>query len=215
MILPVWDGWLGRTLLSDSTKPLPEPIFTHHILSPVTSIGKHFTGVTSAINQSLQIYSSKIQFNSFSRGQWVKLLTLPGISYSRCFPWFRVNLLMFRNNGNWSPMSSHYPKCLFCILTESSPTLWPWAWFHKWLIVRKIHHHECRADSRLAPSQWETSLQSNAVSHWLGANLESALWVWPVPARTVVTVKKGTVKKKKKKDSGYSGRQRAPFTNMV
>ena len=34
-----------------------------------------------------------------------------------------------------------------------------------------------RADSRLAPSQWETSLQSNAVSHWLGANLESALYI--------------------------------------
>ena len=33
-----------------------------------------------------------------------------------------------------------------------------------------------RADSRLAPSQWETSLQSNAVSHLLGANLESALY---------------------------------------
>ena len=32
-----------------------------------------------------------------------------------------------------------------------------------------------RADSRLAPSQWETALQSNAVSHWLGAHLESAL----------------------------------------
>ena len=32
-----------------------------------------------------------------------------------------------------------------------------------------------RADSRLAPCQWETSLQSNIVSHWLGANLESAL----------------------------------------
>ena len=32
-----------------------------------------------------------------------------------------------------------------------------------------------RADSRLAPSQWETSLQSNAVSHWLDADLESAL----------------------------------------
>ena len=36
-------------------------------------------------------------------------------------------------------------------------------------IFRKI----CQADSRLAPSQRETSLQSNAVSHWLGANLES------------------------------------------
>ena len=32
-----------------------------------------------------------------------------------------------------------------------------------------------RADSRLAPRQWKTSLQCNAVSHWLGANLESAL----------------------------------------
>ena len=30
-----------------------------------------------------------------------------------------------------------------------------------------------RTDSRLVPSQRETSLQSKAVSHWLGANLES------------------------------------------
>ena len=32
-----------------------------------------------------------------------------------------------------------------------------------------------RVDSQFAPSQWETSLQSNAVCHWLGANWESAL----------------------------------------
>ena len=32
-----------------------------------------------------------------------------------------------------------------------------------------------RADSRFAPSQWETALLCNDVSHWLGANLESAL----------------------------------------
>ena len=32
-----------------------------------------------------------------------------------------------------------------------------------------------QADSRRAPGQWETSLQSNAVSYCLGANLESAL----------------------------------------
>ena len=32
-------------------------------------------------------------------------------------------------------------------------------------------------DSRLAPSQWETSLHSNAVSYLLGANLKSALWL--------------------------------------
>ena len=32
-----------------------------------------------------------------------------------------------------------------------------------------------RADSRLVASQWEMLLQSNATSHCLGANLESAL----------------------------------------
>ena len=32
-----------------------------------------------------------------------------------------------------------------------------------------------RVDSRLAPIQWEMSLQSNAVYHWLGAHLKSAL----------------------------------------
>ena len=34
-----------------------------------------------------------------------------------------------------------------------------------------------RDDSRLAPSQWKTSLHSNAVSRWLGAHLESAAWL--------------------------------------
>ena len=33
-----------------------------------------------------------------------------------------------------------------------------------------------RADSRFAPSQWEVALLCNAISHWLGANLESTLW---------------------------------------
>ena len=32
-----------------------------------------------------------------------------------------------------------------------------------------------RPGSRLAHNQWETALQSTAISHWLGANLESAL----------------------------------------
>ena len=54
---------------------------------------------------------------------------------------------------------------------------------HLWKYHRPLHHNDClsisciRADSRLVPSQWETSLQSNAVSHWLGANLESSLCI--------------------------------------
>ena len=39
-------------------------------------------------------------------------------------------------------------------------------------------HWYYRVDSRLAPSQWETLLQSTSVSHWLGANVESVLILW-------------------------------------
>ena len=40
---------------------------------------------------------------------------------------------------------------------------------------KSSHIISIKADSRLAPSQWETSLQSNGSTFLLGANLESAL----------------------------------------
>ena len=43
-----------------------------------------------------------------------------------------------------------------------------------WIKPWKISVHQ-RAYDKLTPSQWETSSESNTVSHWLGANLESAL----------------------------------------
>ena len=45
--------------------------------------------------------------------------------------------------------------------------MWPWTW--AWT------HGLNRDDSRFAPSQYETALFGNDASHWLGANLESAL----------------------------------------
>ena len=39
----------------------------------------------------------------------------------------------------------------------------------------QIKIHYIRADFRFAPIQWQTLLQSNAVFHWLGTYLESAL----------------------------------------
>ena len=48
-------------------------------------------------------------------------------------------------------------------------------WHLRSLVTRLLVQKLSWADSMLAPSQWETSLQSNTVSHWLGANLESAL----------------------------------------
>ena len=51
---------------------------------------------------------------------------------------------------------------------------------------RPVDDISTRADSRFAPSQWETALLCNDVSHWLGAKLESALWlrspmIWTKP----------------------------------
>ena len=41
------------------------------------------------------------------------------------------------------------------------------------------------ADSRFAPSQWETVLLCNDVSHWLGASLESALRIYVIRSHRV------------------------------
>ena len=55
------------------------------------------------------------------------------------------------------------------------------------------------ADSRLAPSQWEMSLQSNAISHWLGTNLESALILTLALGWLMITMQKWTCLWQKKK----------------
>ena len=43
-------------------------------------------------------------------------------------------------------------------------------------------HLRCRDQSMNAPSQWETTLQCNVISHWLGAytkwSLRCTCWVW-------------------------------------
>ena len=49
--------------------------------------------------------------------------------------------------------------------------------------VSSVHLYSGKADSRFAPSQWQTAFLCNDVSHWLGASLESSLqrygWNWP------------------------------------
>ena len=62
-----------------------------------------------------------------------------------------------------------------CVFTSQGCVQAAWLYrgspVYNWTFLYSIN----RADSRLAPSQWDTSLQSNAVSHWLGTNLESTL----------------------------------------
>ena len=57
--------------------------------------------------------------------------------------------------------------------------------------------------------QWETSLQSNAISHWLGANLESALYldqhyIWRQQAITCSYIDSSPKQSSLKKKSSFS-----------
>ena len=46
-----------------------------------------------------------------------------------------------------------------------------------WILQFLLILNRCpRADSKLAPSQWETTLLCNDITYWLGARLESALY---------------------------------------
>ena len=84
---------------------------------------------------------------------------------------FEYNKGFDTNIWRFKQISGHFAdnifKCIFCIKI-----------FVTFLFnMASLGHNEIiryRADSRLVLSQWETSLQSNVVSHWLGANLESA-----------------------------------------
>ena len=86
----------------------------------------------------------------------------------------------------------HYVKYVTCSVNYisisyscSALLLSCWTTF----VVTQVIRTKFRADSRLVPSQWETSLQNNAVSHWLGANLESALkFMMGYPALNFSTV---------------------------
>ena len=57
------------------------------------------------------------------------------------------------------------------------------SWIHRLQALSSLY----RAGSSLAPSQWETSLQSNTISHWLAANLELAL-VLPADAKHLIVL---------------------------
>ena len=77
----------------------------------------------------------------------------------------------------WQPFSMS-SVCLYCPLHIELQ--WPASVDIRryWLVIdisQSVATYVNRADSRLAPSQWEMSLQSNAISYWLGASLESAL----------------------------------------
>ena len=85
-----------------------------------------------------------------------------------CRKWW----LTFRDISNHICRHANVAKCSSTWAVRNSPQVW-----RHYLHLRHPGSpgvRFCRVDSMFAPSQWETSLQSNAVSHCMGANLESA-----------------------------------------
>ena len=73
--------------------------------------------------------------------------------------------------------------CVYCIFVlrtylyfhdevENKPSL------SKVIIGKTVYFAVSRDQSKFAPSQWETLLHCNDVSHWLGACLNWSLWLW-------------------------------------
>ena len=80
----------------------------------------------------------------------------------------------------WSVTQKMFPfDDVIMALGQSHYTSASEAILNEWISRMKMHQmnvnasNEFRVDSRLAPSQWETALLCNDVSHWLGTSLKS------------------------------------------
>ena len=89
------------------------------------------------------------------------------IIISCSFPMVSTSQLQIAQNCSWrSVFDTNYD---IYILVK---------WIYIYIYVSKTRLHIHMADSRFAPSQWETALLCNDISHWLGANLKSALDIY-------------------------------------
>ena len=68
--------------------------------------------------------------------------------------------------------SSHPRGRRLIPLTWETPILHSQVSFQQGAFSTNVTKYSVRADSGFAPSQWETALLCNDVSHWLGANLD-------------------------------------------
>ena len=121
----------------------------------------------------------------YTYGPNLVILAWTGDELSRGQTWWRTD---WRTDGRTDgrtqattiPEGQYWPRVknaniFYIFLNELSTT--KLNWHEKFVKTPICGHAVSSADSRFAPSQWDTSLQSNAVSHWLGANLEPALSV--------------------------------------
>ena len=143
----------GNGMVPEGTEPLPEPVLTKITNVPPSHYRQWMNPWLAypwiQINHSFQLAGEESK-QSCVIGWQVKHC---GSTPCGAKAWGPKAICT--TSLHMSILNAYLAKCYLSIAT--------------WMV------YTCRADSRLAPSQWKTSLQSNTVSHWLGANLESVL----------------------------------------
>ena len=105
----------------------------------------------------------------------LKLLS-SGVGYTRKKP--DVRHPCYLSAGSYSDTLHEYTGCkirMEILVYKQIP--WPQTW---WWRAMETLSSLLSADSRFAPSQWETALLCNDVSRWLGASLESTMLTGPL-----------------------------------
>ena len=148
-------------------------IWTNAGILLIRTLGTNFSKILIKINT----FSLKKMHLKMSSGRW--LPSCLGLNVLKAIQGIKVRFAF-----DCTPLNSVILACLACgcryifrylIIPIKARDLISLSIY--WDIVHMLisNKYTKKADSRLAPSQWETPLQGNAVSHWLIENLESAL----------------------------------------
>ena len=111
--------------------------------------------------------------------------------------WHQMKVPFFSNVSSHDLIRSQFCTCHDSSAVMTCAKLWPdeinifhvgamhiltrfGLWAHNPIAIW-VYVHISRDDSRSVPSQWETALLCNDVSHGLDASLESTLYIYKVP----------------------------------
>ena len=168
----------GRTVYSPQSGVIMAVKRSHNYHVVVLTYNHHFSQTSTKTRMPATV--TRIPITVFVRWDTCTLLFKPNSGWPnnarhgvRMTAWIQGWSLQWRQNGR-DGVSNHQPRdCLLNRLLRHRSKNSP----HKGQVTRKMFPFDDVIMTRLAPSQWETSLQSNDVSHWPGTSLKSAQWI--------------------------------------
>ena len=109
----------------------------------------------------------------------------PRLNRDTIFPGMEISIMKIRRP--WDPLIFIMGIPIMVFILRRPLGMTTWLFHNRWWSRLKVVPREpfCMVDYRFAPSQWETALFCNDVSHWMGASLESALALGQRPSKSL------------------------------